>query len=87
MIDGLRIIIISNPFLWTLVVMWISALFGMLIGAWWNSRPLSDLEQRVIHHQNAIYPSSMSSVEFNQYMDKQRKDFDVRESDEHGEGL
>ena len=50
MIDGIRIIIISNPFIWTLVVMWVAGLFGMLIGAWWNSRPLSDLEQRVMHH-------------------------------------
>ena len=23
---------------------------GLLVGAWWNSRPISDLEKREIHH-------------------------------------
>lgn len=49
MTESLKIIIISNPFLWTLVIMWVSALVGMLIGAWWNSRPLSDIEKVEFH--------------------------------------
>jgi|GEM_PF-6026548 len=50
MTEGIKIIIITNPFLWTLAIMWVSALIGMLVGAWWNARPLSDLEQRVELH-------------------------------------
>jgi len=50
MIDAIKIIIITNPILWTLVIAWVFGLIGMWIGAWWNSRPLSDLEQRVELH-------------------------------------
>ena len=50
MIDGIKIIIITNPFLWTLVIMVVMVLLGMLMGAWYYRKPLSDLELRVEHH-------------------------------------
>jgi len=35
--------------IWTVFCL-LAFIVGLVVGAWWNSRPISDLEKREIHH-------------------------------------
>lgn len=41
-----KMIVCSDPVIWTLVIALVSGLVGALIGAWYQSKPISEAEMR-----------------------------------------